>query len=187
MSVSDRIFIRLTRPKAGGDKPFLPPGYIIEPKYNGWRVGIIKGKAYTRHGDPYPANWKEQELIERVGRTYPDLSFDGEFMGRRGGHTYLMLFDIIDDDMIWQERKDKLNGLHFQPFDVTKPWKAEGKICRSPFWRSGVDDVYKLLKMSNDFDCDKGKETYEGVVIKKISTVYAMNDWIKFRFDQYIN
>jgi ATP-dependent DNA ligase len=146
--------------------------FILQPKYDGWYVVFLDGRAYTRTGEDIThwACWS--------GRTLPDNAV-GELMNVHGRAKVASLATSAD-------------GLRVVLFDVPGPEPLEERLAKLPevalqhgfeaidFCEVGTwecaNDLLGLVQM---------KENIEGFVLKRRASAWTSGeghkDWYRFK------
>jgi ATP-dependent DNA ligase len=187
-NVARTSFPEPARPTSGG--PYVEPlplsyyDWVIEPKYNGWRVVVDteSKKLYNRHGNRLSKPEAFRRATEEVS-DYFDGLVDCEGMGLRnsmGRGTFIVL-DLMDSDDGYDTRTDMI-GMMIPQLRIGQV-PALYSIYSAP--RFGKEEAVNIREKMEAFNKEWEITFYEGVVAKQKESIYyngEKNVWRKFRF-----
>jgi|7_EtaG_2_1085326.scaffolds.fasta_scaffold22445_3 ATP-dependent DNA ligase len=176
------------RPINGGplDNPLPKLGrWAYEAKYNGWRgmLHLDSGKMWNRHGSPLTIRDNFAVAIAKAKNTFKDyewLDCEAMHMRHKKAKGTLVVLDIMKEGEYWERRAEMENHLPTMPIGE---FKTNGLFCshRSADGQGLYDELQGV-----------DAEFYEGVVAKKIESIYPIqlenpnrefSQWVKHRWD----
>ena len=177
------------RPINGGpmDNPLPKMGrWAYEAKYNGWRglLHVDSGKMWNRHGSPLSITDNFTQAISLAQLTfngmYDWLDCEALCMRHKKAKGTLIVIDLMEGGQYWERRAELERMLPPMPSDS---FEADGLFC--PQRSTHGASLYQELRETDD-------EFYEGVVAKKLESIYPMQlqnperkftQWVKHRWD----
>lgn len=192
------------RPVNGGPlEQALPKegDWAFEDKFNGWRLLLHRsGAAFNRHGQPFSAVAGFQSAIAQLLTLFRPCAlaewFDVEALGRRHAHARgsLVLLDLPGALGSYQGRREFMETITTPRIPLTHPTLRlqpdSVYLAGSYRWQAeSVTAHWHALQQLNRELYD-GAEFYEGIVAKKINSLYLQQHsptaefpfWVKHRW-----
>jgi ATP-dependent DNA ligase len=163
---------------AFGPRPVAAPGWVHQPKLNGWRalLHVASGALWSRHGRPlrHAERWERfaTEIQGALGGM--DVWLDCEAMGIRTTCQNLTVLDAI------------IPGT----YSARRAWLGE---LVDPWLVPEFADPEQVIALGQDGNRIAGALIYEGVVSKRADSPYLMQSevenkettaWLKWRFPE---
>lgn len=169
---------------AFGPRPVAAPGWVHQPKLNGWRalLHVGTGALWSRHGRPlrHAEKWQASaEVLRGLFADAPDTWLDCEAMGVRTkfGAGKLVVLDAIRPGTYSERRLWLFN----------RDASIAGSLAQASL------DAESMIALGQSINQLCGEMVYEGVVSKRLDSPYLMQNevenketatWLKWRFPE---